>query len=168
MNFETTHSVHTNVFSTKIAFASFGVGKADGTDDENMSAAQEEALFEDLGFPKINLGDLTFSADFEIDSDKRVVIKEGGTPGTDCDTVKLIANAKVLEIGPDFAVEYSCDAANVPKSECGTVLTTKKLVAEAKCALFDKVVKDAIKKAIQDIKAEKTRFETDPIQTLSI
>ena len=48
------------------------------------------------------------------------------------------------------------------------MLTTKKLVAEAKCLLFDDVVKKAISETVAAVKKEKTRFETEEVESLNV
>ena len=155
MNFETKHEVHNGVFSTKIDFTAYGT--------EEMDALHEEALFEDLGLPVFNLGELNYTGKFSVDADKRIVADE-----ISGEEVKLIVNSKLLTVGPGFSVSYSADAADVPNSEVGTILNSKKLVAEAKCVLFDNVVKAKIKEIIEAAKAEKTRFETAEVASLIV
>ena len=56
-----------------------------------------------------------------------------------------------------------------PASQIGAkMLTTKKLVAEAKCLLFDDVVKKAISETVAAVKKEKTRFETEEVESLNV
>lgn len=158
MNFETKHEVHSNVFSTKVYFTEFGT-------NDGMTAKQEESLFEDFGYPEINLGHLTFEGFFNIDGDKRVVSVEDTDHG---DKVSFIMNTSHLTIGPDFVASYTCSAEDVPESQVGTALNTKKLVAEAKCLLFDEVVKKAITEKVKTVKDEKTRFETQEVESLNV
>lgn len=158
MNFETKHEVHSNVFSTKVYFTEFGT-------NDGMTAKQEEALFEDFGYPEINLGHLTFEGFFNVDGDKRVVPVETADDG---DKVAFIMNTAHLTIGPNFVASYTCSADDVPESQVGTALSTKKLVAEAKCLLFDKVVKEAIVEKVKAVKDEKTRFETQEVESLNV
>lgn len=159
MNFETKHEVHNNVFSTNIFFTEFGAA--------DMTAKQEEALFEDFGYPEINLGTLVFNGYFKVDGDKRVVATT--KVADDGDEVSFIMNTAHSAIGPEFSVSYSCDADEVPASQVGTkALTTKKLVAEAKCLLFDSVVKKAISDQVAAVKKEKTRFETEEVESLNV
>lgn len=159
MNFETKHEVHSGVFSTTVAFTEFGVGT-------ELDAEHEQALFEDLGFPVINLGSIKFNGKFKVADSKRVIVAEESD--TDADAVSLIVNSKVLEVGPGFVASYKSDSVDIADSELGPVLNTKKLVAEAKCVLFETKVKEAVKAAIEAVKAEKTRFETDPVESLTV
>jgi len=159
MNFETKHEVHNGVFSTSVIFTEFGVGA-------EMDAEHEQALFEDLGFPVINLGSIKFAGKFNVAADKRVIVSTADD-ATAAD-VSLIVNSKRLEVGPGFIASFKADAANIADSEVKGVLNTKKLVAEAKCILFETKVKEAIKNAVEATKAEKTRFETDPIESLTV
>lgn len=159
MNFETKHEVHNGVFSTTITFTEFG--------SDSMDAEHEEALFEDFGYPEINLGTLEFKGFFKKASDLRIV---PATDSTDGEEVKFIMNTKHLTVGPGFVATYSCDAADVPSTELDgkTILDTKKLIAEAKCILFDTVVKKAIVDTVTAIKEEKTRFETAEVESLRV
>ena len=159
MNFDTKHEVHKNVFSTKIFFTEFG--------SSDMTAKQEEALFEDFGYPEINLGNLVFEGYYKVDGDKRVVATT--EDAADGDKVSFIMNTAHIEVGPNFSASYSCDADDVPASQIGAkMLTTKKLVAEAKCLLFDDVVKKAISETVAAVKKEKTRFETEEVESLNV
>ena len=160
MNFETKHEVHSNVFSTKVYFTEFGT-------NDGMTAKQEEALFEDFGYPEINLGHLTFEGFFKVDGDKRVIATT--KDAADGDKVSFIMNTAHLTVGPDFVASYTCSAEDIPESQVGTVaLTSKKLVAEAKCLLFDEVVKKAIVEKVTAVKEEKTRFETQEVESLNV
>jgi len=159
MNFETKHEVHNGVFETTVMFTEFGVGT-------ELDAAHEEALFEDLGLPVINLGSIVFKGKFKVSADKR--IEAAGASDADAADVALIVNNKTLTVGPGFVASYRADAADIADSEVGDVLNSKKLVAEAKCVLFEQKVKEEIKKVVEATKAEKTRFETDPIESLTI
>lgn len=155
MVFETSHEIHTGVFSTKISFSEFG--------SESMNEAQEKELFEDLGYPQFNLGELEFVGKFSVDADKRVVEDEDAG-----EEVKIIVNSKMMTVGPNFVAAYSVDSANIPESEVGTVLNSKKLVAEAKCVLFDTVVKAKVQELVEAAKSEKTRFETAEVASLIV
>lgn len=174
MNFSFTHEVHSNVFSTKVKFTEFGVGIADGSNDANMSAKQEQALFEDLGYPKFNIGDLIFKGKATVNGDKRVIVAPATEEedGSSDANVSFIVNSKVYEVGPNFVAEYSVNAEDIPLSEVEDAetgsLVTKKLVAEAKCALFDMIVGDKIKEVVAAVKEERTRFETDTVETLTV
>ena len=159
MNFETKHEVHNGVFSTSVMFTEFGVGT-------ELDAEREQAMFEDLGFPVINLGSIVFKGKFKVENDKRVIVAENSD--VSADEVNIIVNSRRIEVGPNFEASYRMDAADVADSELGTQLNSKKLVAEAKCILFETKVKEEIKRVVEAAKAEKTRFETDPIESLTV
>ena len=147
MNFETKHDVTNNVFTTEISFAGYGT--------DTMDEKHEQALFNDLGNPEINLGSI-------------VVDAAADATNADADTVKFIVNAKRYELAPGFVVSKSFDAGDVAESELGKKLTTPRLVAEAKALLFQEKILDAIKKSVEDIKAQRTRFETEEVATLTV
>lgn len=158
MNFETKHNVTNNVFTTEISFAGYGT--------DSMDEKHEQALFDDLGNPAINLGSIVFEGKFKVDGDKRVI--PAADDAVDADTVKFIANAKRYELTNGFVVSKSFDVGDVAETELGKALTTPRLVAEAKAILFQEKVLDAIKKAVEEIKAQHTRFETDTVATLTV
>ena len=159
MNFETKHAVHGGVFETAVEFTEYG----DGT----LDAEHEEALFEDIGLPSINLGSIVFKGKYKVAGDKRVIKAEDADQNAD--EVSIIVNNKKLEVGPGFSAAYKADAADVGDSEIGKHdLNTKKLVAEAKCVLFETKVKEEIEKVVKAAKAERTRYETDPVKSLTV
>lgn len=160
MNFETKHDVTNNVFTTEISFAGYGT--------DSMDEKHEQALFNDLGNPAINLGSIIFEGKFSVDGDKRVVDAAADATDANADTVKFIVNAKRYELAPGFVVSKSFDAGDVAESELGKKLTTPRLVAEAKALLFQEKILDAIKKSVEDIKAQRTRFETEEVATLTV
>lgn len=159
MIFETTHKVENNVFSVTVAFEGYG------TDD--MDEAHEQALFNDLGNPVINLGSIVFKGKFKVDGDKRVVF-DSTDADPDADEVSFIVNAKRLELTEGFTATYAADAGDVATSEIGAHLNTARLVAEAKALLFQEKVHAAIKEAVEALKAQRTRFETDAVATLTV
>lgn len=156
MNFETKRKVENNVFSVNIVFTEFGT--------EEMDENREKALFDDLGFPSINLGNITFEGEFDVDGDKRVIDAEAGSG----DKVSFVVNAKKLILGPGFSTSYSVDARDIASSELGSKLNTNRLVAEAKCLLFQEKVLEAIENSVTKLKAERTRFETEVVETLTV
>ena len=161
MNFDTKHNVENNVFTTTVSFTSFGTSE--------MDEQHELALFNDLGYPKINLGEIKFEGVFKVDADKRVIDAAGDDIiGETADKVSFIQNAKIYELDNKFTVSYSIDARDIAESEVGAVLNTKKLVAEAKALLFQEKLYEAIAAAVTAIKAERTRFETDIVPTLTV
>lgn len=161
MNFETKHEVVKGVFGTQVVFDSYGT--------DTMDEAHELALFNDLGNPVVNLGAIKFEGNFKVDADVRVVpANDTDVVGTTCDKVSFIVNSKRMELTKGFVAEYHVDAADIPDVELGKVLSTPKLVAEAKCVLFEQKVKEAIKTATEALKKERTRFESVVVPTLSV
>ena len=160
MNFETKHKVENNIFSVEVDFTEYGTPE--------MSEEEEQALFNDLGDPVINLGQINFSGRFKVDGDKRVIPAEA-SDGTDAaDKVSFIVNAKKLQIAKGFTALYQVDARSIADSEVGKILNTKRLVAEAKCLLFQQEIHKAIKEAVEELKKQRTRFETEVVATLTV
>ena len=159
MIFDTKRKVENNVFEVQVVFTDYG------TDD--MDAEHEKALFNDLGYPEINLGNITFSGKFKVDADTRVISAEDDDASAD--PVSFILNAKKLVLKDGFVATYAANAADVSKSEIGqNALITARLVAEAKALLFQKKVLDAIKTSVEAVKSERTRFETDTVPSLTV
>ena len=156
MIFETKRNVVNNVFTVEVTFAGYGT--------DEMDEKHEQALFNDLGNPVINMGAIVFEGRFKVDGDLRVVPAEG----EDGDVVKFIQNVKRYELAPGFAVRFSADAGDVAKSEIGEHLNTARLVAEAKALLFQQKVHEAIKAVVEELKAQRTRFETETVATLTV
>jgi hypothetical protein len=92
MIFETKRNVVNNVFTVEVTFAGYGT--------DEMDEKHEQALFNDLGNPVINMGAIVFEGRFKVDGDLRVVPAEG----EDGDVVKFIQNVKRYELAPGFAV----------------------------------------------------------------
>ena len=156
MNFETKREVKDNVFSVTVSFTEYGT--------EDMDEDREKALFDDLGYPSINLGNITFDGEFDVDGDKRVIDAEVGAG----DKVSFVVNAKKLTLGPGFSTTYTVDARDIASSELGSKLSTNRLVAEAKCLLYQEKIHEAITAAVTKLKAERTRFETEVVETLTV
>jgi hypothetical protein len=164
MNFNTKRKVENGIFTTQVVFDSYGV-TAEGSE---MSEAQEKALFNDLGNPKINLSDIVFSGKYKVDADTRVVAAED--TDVDADEVKFVMNNKPLTLAEGFVAEYTVDSDSFQRSayENNKSLTTPQLMAEARCVLFEDKVNEAIVAAVTKVKNQRTKFETAEVPTLTV
>ena len=164
MNFNTKRKVENGVFTTQIVFDSYGVTAA----GSEMSEAQEKALFNDLGNPKINLSDIVFSGTYKVDADTRVVAASADDP--DADVVKFVMNNKPLTLAEGFVAEYTIDSDSFQRSAYinNHSLNTAHLMAEARCVLFEDKVSAAIVEAVEAIKNQRTKFETTEVPTLTV
>lgn len=158
MVFDTKRKVTNNTFEIQIVFTDYGT--------TDMDAEHENALFDDLGYPEINLGNINFTGKFKVDADKRVIPAEDDD--TTADSVSFILNAKRLVLKEGFVASYSISAQDISPSEIGVALNTTRLVAEAKALLFQIKVLDAIKTSVEAVKAERTRFEIDTVPSLTV
>ena len=170
MIFETHRSVVDNVFSTSVVFKKYG---NDDTDDKALSETQELALVNDFGNPSINPGNIVFEGYFKVDTDKRVVPGTEPTTAvpvpTDSVKVSFVMNSKKIEIAPSFEAAYTIDARDIETGDLDDkILTTRKLVAEARCLLFETKIKKAISDSVTALKAQRTRFESDPVANLIV
>lgn len=168
MNFATKRLVEDGVFSTTIEFTSYGTAQ--------IPEKQEESIFADLGNPVINLSYLTFSGDFKVDKDARVVPATPAstdslghvTKSPDGDNISIIVNGQPQEIAPGFTVSYSVDSSMIADSELGKIINTPLLLAEARCVLFEQTVKTALKKIVEAKRGQATRFEATEVPVYSV
>lgn len=143
MNLKITRDITNEVYSTTIAFDSFG--------DTVLTSDQEQKLLVD--FPIIlDYGAITFSDKYKITNG---VISADATG----DTVTIVPLAKKVPIVEAFTLSFSYSANQVLASEIGTNLTTKELVAEAKVILFEDKIKTQIKALLDAIKAKGDSFD---------
>ena len=164
MNFNTHRKVENGIFSTQIVFDAYGVT----TPGSEMSENQEKALFNDLGHPKINLSDIVFKGMYKVDSDTRVIPAEDDD--VEADEISFVMNNKPLTLAEGFVAAYECNSDIVPRSDYinNKSLTTAQLISEARCVCFEEKVKEAIVEAVQNIKAQSTKFEMTEIATLTV
>ena len=115
---------------------------------------EEEAML--INFPtSIEYKDLTFEGKFSVDSKGDVIEdKDSG------ETVNLKLNNKVVKIDKDLKVDFSIATKMIKDEELGSVLDTKEKVAEAKTLCFKLTIRDAIKKALEEVRSKSNNYET--------
>lgn len=158
MQLKFTHDIENNVFSTKITIDSFGT--------EQLSEDEEKELLND--FPaKIAYRALTFTKNVTMSGSIPVVTDTVITSENDTEIVSVtippISNKEIL-LGEDFEATYKVDVNKIVNSAVDeNVLTTKDLVAQAYCAVFDEVVRDAVETIMIDLRAKAPSFTGETI-----
>lgn len=109
---------------------------------------------------KIKFNDIDFTANVEIIDGKPSVTEEIVS-----DTVVEVALGKVPAkeyiLDENLNIEFSIDASRIADSELNSVLTSKSLVSQAKIAVFQYKVKEAILKKLNEARKEDNSFEQE-------
>lgn len=153
MQLKVTHDIENNVFATTITVDSFGT--------EQLSEDDEKELLND--FPtKIAYRNLTFTKNVTMSGSVPVVTDTVITSENEntivAVTIPPISN-KEVQIDENFNAVYKIDVNKIPNSAVdANVLTTKELVAQAYCVVFDAVVEGAVGAAMTAIRAKAPAF----------
>lgn len=152
MNLTITRGIENNKFTTLVAFKEYGgVG---------MTAEDEMALLQNYPIV-LTYGDITFSDKFNVVAGN---VEQDSSLG---ETVTLILSERKTPVTEAFQVKYEVNANQILDSEIGTLLTTKELVAQAKCILFEMKIKDRISALLAIAKTKNSSFEIDsPIDVI--
>lgn len=176
MNILTTHDITNGVFSTVITISSFG--------SEMLSKEEELNLLNNYSC-KLRYKDLDFTGDFKIvDGELKMVNKNtevsnpedsGTTEGTGdgensditttSENVESTAHVEIavsdiaIPINKNFKAEYKIALNKIQDSELGDIFTSKEMVCEAKCILFDNVVKKELARILEEIRNNARSFE---------
>ena len=109
---------------------------------------------------KIKFNDIDFTANVEIIDGKPSVTEEIAS-----DTVVEVTLGKVPAkeyiLDENLNIEFSIDASRIADSELNSVLTSKSLVSQAKIAVFQYKVKEAVLKKSNEVRKEDNSFEQE-------
>ena len=143
------HEIDNNVFTTGISVVSLGT--------EQLLAEEEEELLKD--FPiKLIYRNLTFTRNVKISGNKPVVTSDAVGEGVVSVTVPSLSNQEI-PIDKDFATLYKSDTNKIANTALDeNVLTTKELVAQARCAVFEDVVCEEIASKMTEIRGKAPAF----------
>lgn len=145
MNFTTTHSIQNGIYSTTIAFSSFG--------GLNIDPIAEQQLL-DVEFPTfLDYSTMTFTGKYKYDSVSNNVIADNTG-----DSINLIPSVQRLLINEKFSVTFQYDTNLVLPSEITTNLPTKEKVCEAKIATFESCINAQITALLTATKAKKDNY----------
>lgn len=155
MQLKFTHDIENNVFSTVITIDSFGT--------DQLSEDEEKELLND--FPtKVAYRNMTFSKNIKITGSVPEVTSDAVSEGTII-AVSLppVSNKEIL-ISEGMECVYKIDINKIPNSAIDEdVLTTKELVAQAYCLIFDETVREAIETAMTELRAKAPSFTGETI-----
>lgn len=149
------HDIENNVFSTVITIDSLGT--------EELSEDEEREVLRD--FPsKIAYRNLTFVKNVRINgSVPEVTDTEADGENVVSVSLPTLSNKELL-LDKSFEATYRIDVNKIANSVVDTsVLTTKELVAQAYCIVFDEVIREAIENIMIDIRQKAPAFTGENI-----
>lgn len=154
MYLKVSHDIENNVFLTKITIDSLGT--------ETLSEDEEREILRD--FPsKVTYRNLTFSKNVKLVGLSLEITDDLVSDSVVKVTLPVLSNKEIL-LDKDFEALYKIDTAKIPQSAIDSnVLTTKELVAQAYCIVFDAVVIDSIKTIMEDIRSKAPTFTNETI-----
>lgn len=151
MNLLIANDIENNVFTTTISVKEMG--------SSALTAEQESAICKD--FPtKVIFKNLDFKGKFSvIDGAPKL------TDGESDEEVSLTLTNQEILVDENFIATYHVDMKKITDSDVGTILNTKELVCQARCILFVSVIKNELKRILDDIRAKASTFtgETEEI-----
>lgn len=148
-----TKDIKNNDFSMKITIDSFGTN--------TLTWDDEVELLEN--FPtKISYRNLAFTRKVKVENNKVVIAED-----TDEDAISVTLPAlsnKELVLDKDFEALYVVNAERIAPAAINEMLTTKELVAQAYCIIFEDVICDAVADTMAIVRAKAPAYEgTDVI-----
>lgn len=109
---------------------------------------------------KIKFADIDFIANVNLDSGSPSVTEDNISEGVvEVDLGKITPKEYILD--ENLEITFSVDAGRVPDAELNSVLTTKTLVAQAKVAVFQTKIKEAILGILEEIRTTDNDFEKE-------
>lgn len=160
--------IENNVFFIDIKVDSFGT--------DQLSEDEERELTHD--FPtKIAYRNLTFTRNVKLNGAVPEITEErpgmaednqsetGEKKGNGVVAVTLppLSNRELI-VNEDFHAEYKVDTAKIPGSAVDdTVLTTKELVAQAYCLVFESVIVDAVTSVMDSLRSRAVGFTREEL-----
>lgn len=154
MDLQIKHDIEKNVFSTVITIAGLGT--------EVFSEDEEREMLKN--FPsKVIYRNLNFSKNIVINGTVPEVTDDEANDSIVTVTLPPLSNKEIL-LDEDFSAEYRIDINKIPNSVLDeTVLTTKELAAQSYCAIYDKVICDAVTEIMENIRSKAPAFEGETI-----
>lgn len=160
--------IENNVFSIDIKVDSFGT--------DQLSEDEERELTRD--FPtKVAYRNLTFTRKVKLNGavpeiaeekpgsadEVSTETEEAAGDGVVTVTLPPLSNRELL-VNENFHAEYKIDTAKIPGSAVDdTVLTTKELVAQAYCLVFESVIVDAVTSVMNSLRSRAVGFTREEL-----
>ena len=139
-------NIENNVFYMTVKCKELGTSK--------LKKEEEEAML--INFPTtIEYKDLTFERKFNVSSTGDVV-----EDSVDGETVTIKLNNRAINVDKTFKVDFQISTKMIKDEELGTILDTKEKVAEAKALLFKLTIRDAVEKALEEVRSKSNNYET--------
>lgn len=157
MNFNVERNLENQIFTTKIKFESFGgVG---------ITPEEEQELVADVGYPTIDVGSSEYIGKYKYDLDTNSI-----TEDETGDEIKFILNSLKVEVKEGFEVSFTRNAKKELAEELNgkTSLTKLSHLSEAKCLLFEKVIKAKLESAINGLRSNISQFEKNTPETFTV
>ena len=141
--------IESNVFYIDIKMDSFGT--------DQLSEDEDRELTHD--FPtKIAFRNLTFTRNVKLNGAVPEITEEDAGEGIVTVTLPPLSNRELL-LDENFHAEYKIDTAKIPGSAVDdAVLTTKELVAQAYCLVFESVIVDAATAIMESLRSRAVGF----------
>lgn len=119
----------------------------------------EEGLIEDFGAPRLKIAASNWSATATAGTGGAITL--GDPQQNNTANCKISINKEIdLAIDSTFKVSYTIQLSDIDESEKGAApLDSLVKLAEAKCMLFVKVIKQEAAKKMTELRAMKTDFE---------
>lgn len=154
MDLQIKHDIDNNVFSTSITIA--GLGTEVFSEDEEMEMLKN--------FPsKVSYRNLDFTKNIIMNGVVPEVTDKNSSDSVVAVTLPPLSNKEIL-LNKDFLAEYKIDINKIPNSAVDkNVLTTKELVAYAYCAVYDRVICDAVTEIMENLRSKAPAFEGETI-----
>ena len=151
------HDIENNVFITEITIDALGT--------DQLSEDEECEILRD--FPsKIAYRNLVFTKNITINGIVPEVTTSAVGDGVISVTLPTLSNKEIL-LDKDFKAIYKVDINKIPNAAIDeSILTTKELVAQAYCAIFDAVIKDAVATIMTSIRAKAPSFTGERIESV--
>ena len=170
MKFNVERTLSDKVFSSIVKFDSYGVVSKTLSDEDDevvsmsMTAEEEKAIFEDFGYPVIEVGGEYLGYVKMVEGKVTILDDVDGAEDGEAEKITFVRNVEKYTLDDNFQVKYSSNAKKLKDTEKLTALQQ----SEAKCLIFEKNVEEKIKKAIEALKECRTKFEEDkPANTFS-
>lgn len=139
-------NIENNVFYMTVKCKELGTSQ--------LKKEEEEAML--INFPTtIEYKDLTFERKFNVSSTGDVV-----EDAVDGETVTIKLNNRAINVDKTFKVDFQISTKMIKDEELGTILDTKEKVAEAKALLFKLTIRDAVEKALEEVRSKSNNYET--------
>lgn len=151
MEFAIKRKLSNQEFTTEVAFDKYGT--------DEITAEEEKEIIEDFGPVIVSVGG-TFEG-YATASDNSVTVV---APSHEhAANITFTKNASQATLKEGVVISFSCNATKEKQVDSLTALQ----VAEAKCKVFEMVMKDRITKTLKAFKEQKTTFETEKINNFS-